>query len=74
MLPSDVDLFRSRFPSTCRLATGLSTSEAGSLTEFEIGPYVAVEGPAVPVGYPVVDKEVLLLDDAGRQVAAGEVG
>jgi non-ribosomal peptide synthetase component F len=30
--------------------------------------------PVVPVGYPVDDKEILILDDDGREVGGGQVG
>jgi AMP-binding enzyme/phosphopantetheine binding protein len=54
--------------------TGLSTSECGMLCEFRVDDGAVLEGSAVPIGYPVPDKQLMLLDDAGNEVAPGEVG
>ena len=74
VLRSDVELFRARFPASCGLGTTYNTSEAGTLCELRLDPTVLLDGPSVPVGHPVPDKHVLLLDEAGREVAPGEAG
>lgn len=71
---SDVELFRARFGPSCELMTGFSTSECGSVSEFRVHDGAVLDGAAVPIGTPVADKQVLLLDDAGQEVAPGEIG
>ena len=55
------------------IANGYGTTETGVITLYVIDPMDEFDG-AVPCGYPVDDVEVLVLDDAGREVAAGESG
>ncbi|HEX2931054.1 MAG TPA: condensation domain-containing protein, partial [Candidatus Binatia bacterium] len=71
---SDVDLFKRYFPPTCLLANGLALSETGPLREYQIGRDTDFPGPEVPVGYALEDKEVLLVDDNGNEVATNEIG
>jgi len=54
--------------------TGLSSSETGQLTTYLLNDNIDVLGDDVPVGYPVQDKEILLLDDAGNEVGVNQVG
>jgi len=54
--------------------TGLSSSEAGQLSTYLIDHKTEIGGNEVPVGYPVADKEILLLDDEGKQVGFDDVG
>ena len=74
VLRSDVELFRARFPASCELGTTYNTSEAGTLCELRLDTAVLLDGASVPVGHPVPDKHVLLLDEGGREVAPGETG
>ena len=73
VLPQDVETFRSVFPGVT-LINGLASSEALNVAVGRLDTQWEPEGQRVPVGYPVDDKEVLLVDEAGREVAAGEVG
>lgn len=70
----DVSLFKKYFPSHCALITGLASSEAGQLTTYRVDCVAELTGNEMPVGCPVADKEVLLLDDDGREVDFGNVG
>jgi amino acid adenylation domain-containing protein len=70
----DVTLYKKLFPPHCALITGLSTSESGQLTTYVIDHASEIIGNDVPVGYPVSDKEILLLDDAGREVGIDQIG
>ena len=70
----DVDLFRAHFARSCVFVNGMGTSEAGTVREFPIDMATPIEGDQVPVGYALPDKEVLLLDDQGNEVAPGEAG
>jgi amino acid adenylation domain-containing protein len=72
----DVELFRGRFSDNCILVNALSSSEAGTFRKILIGKRTAIQSSVVPVGFPVEDMEVTLLDDAGHPVGfdtAGEI-
>lgn len=72
--PSDVELFRNYFPDTCLLANGLASSETGPTCEYRISNDTKVDGAEVPVGFPLIDKEILLLDDTGKEVGFNRIG
>ena len=71
---SDLELYRRHFPPQCRLVNGLASGEMQTIRFFSIDHETRVAGSIVPVGYPMEDKTVLLLDDSGQEVAPGEVG
>jgi amino acid adenylation domain-containing protein len=70
----DIDRFRSLFPTKCRLLTGLSSSETGIIRILEVDRAAEFRDEDVPVGYPVDGKEILLMDERGREVGADEIG
>jgi amino acid adenylation domain-containing protein len=71
---TDVDLYKKHFSSNCILINGLSSTETGPLSEYLIDHNTEIAGSEVPVGYPVEGKEILLLDDTGREIGGNEVG
>ncbi len=71
---SDVEDARSLFGRDCEFYTGLGSTETGTIRYLHIGPGTTLNGPVVPVGYPVDDMEVVLLDDYGKTVGPGQVG
>lgn len=74
LLRTDVELFRRFFPEDCLLVNRLASTEAFTLTRFIIDKATVLAEQVVPVGDPDVDKEVLILDENGQQVEAGETG
>jgi len=70
----DVERFRRCFPASCVLVNGLGTTEAGTFCQAEIGHATALDGDLVPVGRAVDGVDVLVCDEAGRPLPAGEVG
>ena len=75
MFASDVELFRNRFHQDCILVNGLGMTETGSnLCHFRIDRNTRIDGTMVPVGRPLEDEEITLLDEAGQSVAPGEIG
>jgi acyl-coenzyme A synthetase/AMP-(fatty) acid ligase len=70
----DFELFKAHTHSACQFSHGFANSESGSLTYVSLGHDAVVEEGALPAGYLVGDAEILLLDDNGSPVAAGEVG
>jgi len=71
---TDFDLYKKYFPSHCLLVNGLASSEAGFLTLCLFDHHSEIRGVEMPVGYPVKDKEILLLNDMGEKVGFNAVG
>jgi amino acid adenylation domain-containing protein len=79
VVPHDLDLFRRHFPADCLLVNGLGPTES-TLALQQIFDHGAAarwsRRSRVPVGQPVADTEVLLLNGAGEEVdllACGEI-
>jgi amino acid adenylation domain-containing protein len=72
--PAEIDLFKRHFADEAVLAHGLGATECGLVCRFVVGKTSAFAAPVVPIGYPVEDVTIRVLDDGGREVEAGEVG
>ncbi len=70
----DVTRFHAHFAPGCLLVNALGTVETGDFRHFVLPSDGEFTGLTVPAGYPAPDKEVLLLDPAGRAVPTGAVG
>jgi amino acid adenylation domain-containing protein len=70
----DFELYRRLFGPDCLFLNALSSTETGTFCLNVLDRDTPVEGRLVPVGYPVDGVEVLLLDETGARVAAGDVG
>jgi len=71
----DVDLFQRRFSSKAIFVNGLGPTESTLALQYFIDRTTELAGNTVPVGYPVEETEILLLDDAGREAEIyGEIG
>ena len=70
----DFDIYREHFADTCTFVDRLGSTETGSILWYFMDKESSFPGHAVPVGYPVRDHEILLLDDSGREVGPGEIG
>jgi amino acid adenylation domain-containing protein len=70
----DVELYKKYFPSSCVLCASLGTSETATFRNFIVNKNTKIDSSTVPIGYPVQDMEVLLLNEAGVEVDCGEVG
>jgi amino acid adenylation domain-containing protein len=68
----DVAFFKKHFPNDCFLVNRLGSSETGSLRMFFLDKETELRSNLVPVGYAVPDNEILLVDNAGAQVAGEE--
>ena len=64
----DVDSFHAHFPPDCLLVNGYGLTESTMALQCFIDSKTIFLRDAVPVGYPVDDVEVLLLNDAGQPV------
>jgi amino acid adenylation domain-containing protein len=67
-------VFRERFRDDCVLVNGLGATECGLVRQYFIDRAMPVSDGVVPVGHPVEDMEVVVVDEAGRPVAPGAVG
>jgi acyl carrier protein len=73
-LPECVERFQRHLPPGCVLVNGLGITEAGSVRHYFIDHETQILENRVPIGYPVENFEILLLDDASAPVACGHVG
>ena len=71
---SDVELYKRHFPPDCILRIGLGSSERKLSRCFFVDKDLEIMGNSIPVGYPVADVEVLLLDDNGNSVGFNRTG
>ena len=72
--PRDVELFRRRLAPGAVLVNGLGATECGIVRQLFVRDGTPIPARLLPVGYPVEDMEVVLIDDAGQECAPGEVG
>jgi len=70
----DVRKYQRHFPPPCVLMHVMGPTETFSIRRHFIDHDWNGDEGKVPVGYPVLDKEVLLLDEKGRSVGPGETG
>lgn len=71
---SDLQLFARHFPADARLVNGLGTTETGLVRQFFASGTTDLAGGLLPVGYPVQDMEVSIVDPDRRPVPPGQVG
>lgn len=71
---TDVELFRSAFSDACVLAHGLGATETGLSCQYRMTRDVALDGVSVPIGFPLPDMDVRIVDDDGIPMTAGTVG
>lgn len=69
-----LELARKHFPQNCIFVNRLGSTETGSIRWHFIDSETQIDGINVPVGYPVEDNQILLLDDNAKEVKPGEVG
>lgn len=74
VLKKDVDLYKKYFHSDCTLVNRYGSTETGVLRWHFIHHDTSIEGNSVPIGYPVEDSEIILLDEKGSEFSPGEVG
>jgi amino acid adenylation domain-containing protein len=70
----DVKKFKRHFPPPCMLMHVMGPTETFSIRRHFIGHDWSGDEGKVPVGYPVADKEVLLVDERGQRVGPNETG
>jgi amino acid adenylation domain-containing protein len=71
---ADIELFKAHTAKDCVLLHRFASTEAGSICDYPVHHDTSSFQGSLPVGYPVLGKEVILLDDDGEKVGAGEEG
>lgn len=69
-----VDRFRKHISHECLIKHFLASSEAGTSAALFITPEMVLEDEIMPMGYPVIGKKVLILDEDGNQLGPNQVG
>ncbi len=70
----DIDLYKKYFSAHCLLVNSFSTAETGTICVYFIDKNTEIYSHRIPVGYPVKGKEVLLLDESGKEVGFDQPG
>jgi acyl carrier protein len=60
-----VELFKRHFSDDCLLVNGLGATETGIVRQFFLGKNTELPGGILPIGYPVEDMELLIVDEKG---------
>ncbi len=74
VLRRDIDLYKKHFSANCVVFVSLGSTETGTVRQFIVNKDTKIKGSTVPIGYPIEDMEILLLNEAGEKVGCGEVG
>ena len=74
VLPADLQMWRQHFPPTSVLLHRFAISETALLTVARIDQQTVLDQDVVDAGFPVPDKELVLVNESGEPVALGEVG
>lgn len=70
----DISLLRQHLPSDCVLRYSFGTTETGGLTDFVIQPGSSIPLGPLPVGAPLMDKKIRVIDQAGQPLGVGQAG
>jgi non-ribosomal peptide synthetase component F len=71
---ADFDLYKKRFSPEALLHIVMNSTEANVVCSLVTDASFSFPETGSPVGYPVQDKKILLLDADGREIPPGEVG
>jgi amino acid adenylation domain-containing protein len=70
----DVELYKKYMSEDCVLVHNLGSTEVPTFRQYFINKETPIMGNVVPVGYPVEEKEVILLDESDCELGFDEVG
>src|SRR5215210_6376422 len=70
----DIQLYKRYFPPDSIFINSYGASEAASVLRYCVDKDTEIGDAMVPVGYPLGDVEILLLDDAGKAIGFNQVG
>ena len=70
----DIKQYQRRFSPRCLLIHAIGPTETLDIRYYSIRHDWSGTDTKIPIGYPIPDKDVLLLDEAGREVGPDEIG
>ena len=70
----EFNLYQRHFSPSCILINGLGSTETFTYRWYFMDQETRISTSTVPVGYPVQDQEVLLIDDGDEEVENGSIG
>ena len=70
----DVERFRRYFSTDCLLIHRMGSSETAGVGRLHIDRKTVITNDIIPVGYALEGREILILDDGGRDVGFNQVG
>ncbi len=71
---AEFELFKQHFHDHCLLRLGYGSSEFMQITQLFLDKSYHPVGEILPIGFPMRDCDIRLLDDTGKQVANGAYG
>ncbi|MBC7944328.1 MAG: non-ribosomal peptide synthetase [Burkholderiales bacterium] len=71
---SDFDLYKAHFSDGCVFINGYGASEMSTVSQYCMDKNTEIDSATVPIGYPLADTRIVLLDDERKPVANGSVG
>ena len=74
VLRGDVEFFNRHFAPSSVIAHGMGPTECFTVCQNYIPNGTLIEESKLAIGWPLPDKEILVLDESGSEVPAGEVG
>jgi amino acid adenylation domain-containing protein len=74
VLINDVESYKLHFNDSCVFINGLGPTESTVTLQYFIDKTTKINQATVPVGYPVEDTHVYILDNDGQEVKDGEIG
>lgn len=69
----DVTAFRSVFNSSCVLQNAMASTETRTYAQYFVLPFTSLDDP-IPIGWPVAEKNLHLVDEFGASIAEGAEG
>ncbi len=72
--PKDIEVYQKHFGKDCLLVNALASTETETICQYFMDHNTQFPGTTIPVGYPVRDKRILLLDEDGQSVQDGKIG
>ena len=70
----DVALYQRHFAAQCILIHLMGATETGWIRRYVIDRETPLRDSAVPVGFPIEDKTVALIDEDGKEMPPGQAG
>ena len=71
----DIAHFRENFQDDCTLVNGLGATECGLVRQFFIGKHTTLDAAdPIPIGYPVPEMALRIVDDQGHGLPFGSAG